>query len=217
VGYYVEDAANNPEDPTLGVLYLSLPSGNAAFSGAMFFTYVGCQTSNIGTIAGQRTDDSLSGTWSGTIDGEANTGNYTGTHDDSAGLFAGTYTVANGKQFRNISGCISYYIAAHGRWELLPVASSVPSSFQLGVTGTIVQWINPGSTATTLVAVIDEALALQGQANASVYQSIGSAQVHSFNLTSVPGLVAGRRYVVTVAAADGNAQRLAASSVVMVR
>jgi len=55
VGYYQEDPASNPEDPTPGSIYLSLPAGDNAFAGSMFFTYVGCQTSNVGLVSGRKT------------------------------------------------------------------------------------------------------------------------------------------------------------------
>src|SRR5687768_17291477 len=202
VGYYAEDPVNNPEDPTLGVLHLALPANDAAFSGAMFFTYVGCQSSNVGTISGNRSGNTLSGNWSGTIDGLAQSGNYGGTYNANSGVFSGTYTVAGGKQARDLSPCISYFIAANGTWELLPVGRSVPDNFDIDVSGTTVQWTNPNNTALTLVAVLDETQAGAGQASAPRFQAVDPGGGQSLNLTAVPGLTAGTRYVVTVATVD---------------
>jgi hypothetical protein len=217
VGYYAESPTNNPEDPTLGVLHLALPANDAAFSGAMFFTYVGCQTSNLGAISGTRSGNSLVGNWSGTIDGSAQSGSYGGAYSATTGLFSGTYTVTGGKQFRDLSPCIQYFIAANGTWELLAAGTSVPASFGLGVASTTVQWTNPAATALTLVAVLDEAQALAGDAAASRFQTLSDASLQSLNLANVPGLTAGTRYVVAVATANAQGQRLSAGSTVVTR
>jgi hypothetical protein len=217
VGHYAEDPVNNPEDPTLGVLHLALPANDAAFSGAMFFTYVGCQSSNVGTISGNRTGNSLSGNWSGTIDELALLGNYGGSYNASSGVFSGTYTVTGGKQPRDIPGCISYFIAANGTWELLPVGRSVPDSFDIDVSGSTVQWTNPVNTALTLVGVLDEAQAAAGQASAARFQAVDTGGLQSLNLTAVPGLTPGTRYVITVATTNAQRQRLSAGSIVVRR
>jgi len=217
VGYYAEDPTNNPEDPTLGVLHLALPANDAAFAGAMFFTYVGCQTSNVGAISGNRAGNTLAGNWSGTIDGSAQSGTYGGSYNASSRLFSGTYTVAGGKQARDLTPCISYFIAANGTWQLLPVGRSVPDNFDIDVTGSTVQWTNPANTALTLVAVLDEAQAVLGQASAARFQAVDTGGLQSLNLTAVPGLTAGTRYVVTVGTVNAQRQRLAAGSIVITR
>lgn len=217
VGYYAEDSANNPEDPTIGVLHLALPAGDAAFGGSMYFTYVGCQTSNVGTITGTRSGNSLTGNWSGTVDGLAQSGAYNGTYSAGSGAFSGTYTVAGGKQYRDLRPCIQYYIAANGSWELLPVSASVPTNFAVTENSHQLQWTNPATTAMTLVAVIDEAQALAGQASATRYQHLDIPPVQTFNVDTVVGLNVGTRYVVVVAAATATGQRLATSSVVITR
>lgn len=217
VGYYAEDPQTNPEDPTLGVLYLALPSGDAFFSGAMYFTYVGCQTSNVGAISGTRSGNSLTGTWNGNLDGLAQSGNYAASYTSANAGFTGTYSVAGGKQFHDVPGCIQYFIAPNGNFELFAVGASIPSSFILNVNGSQVQWNNPPNTALTLVAVIDEEQALAGQSTANRFQTVNSQGLQSFNLSSVPGLTPGRRYVVTVAAVTPQGQRLATGSAVVTR
>ena len=217
VGYYAESPTNNPEDPTLGLLHMALPANDAAFSGAMFFTYVGCQTQNVGTINGNRTGSAIAGTWAGTIDGSAQNGAYIGNYSATTGLFSGTYTVAGGKQLRDLSPCISYIIASNGTWELLPAGQSVPPGFTFNVVGSTVQWANPAGTALTLVAVLDEALAIAGNASASRFQTVGDASVTGLNLNLVPGLIAGRRYVIAVSTVNAQGQRLTAASIVVTR
>jgi hypothetical protein len=132
-------------------------------------------------------------------------------------LFGGSYTVDGGKQFRDLSPCIKYSIAANGTWELLGVGTSVPGSFALAVLGTTVQWTNPANTALTLVAVLDEAQALAGQAAAARFQTLSNASLQSINLATVAGLTPGTRYVVAVASANAQGQRLAAGSTVLTR
>src|ERR1700730_1147535 len=78
VGYYQEDPVDNPEDPTIGAVYLNLPKAGGAFSGNMFFTYVGCQHTNVGTITGNLAGAHLQGTWTGTVDGTAQNGSFIG-------------------------------------------------------------------------------------------------------------------------------------------
>jgi hypothetical protein len=85
---------------------LTLPVADGAFKGSMFFTYVGCQTSNVGEVQGSKKGNSLTGTWSGTIDGSPESGPHEGTFDPSAGHYKGTYKVSGGKQFKSIAGCI---------------------------------------------------------------------------------------------------------------
>ena len=122
-----------------------------------------------------------------------------------------------GKQGRDIPGCISYLIAANGAWELLPVGRSVPDSFDIDLTGTTLQWTNPANTALTLVAVLDEAQAVAGQASAARFQAAEPGSLQSLNLSAVAGLTPGTRYVVTEAAVDAQRRRLAAGSIVVVR
>jgi hypothetical protein len=116
LGYYAEDPTTNPEDPTLGAFTLNLPTGNASFSGSMYFTYVGCQTSNVGVVSGTKADLSLSGTWAGAVDGSPQSGPYSGTFNNTTQSYAGTYGNAGGKQYRDLRPCIEYHMAPNGTW-----------------------------------------------------------------------------------------------------
>lgn len=117
-GAYFEDPALNPEDPTFGSISMVLPTDGGAFSGEMSFTFVGCQTQNIGRIEGSKTHNKLSGTWSGKVDQTNQSGKFGGTVQPG-GFIAGDFTVDAGKQFNRVAGCIEYYIAPKGTFYLM--------------------------------------------------------------------------------------------------
>jgi hypothetical protein len=146
VGYDAEDPVTNPEDPTLGVLHLALPAGDAAFSGAMFFAEFGCQSSDVGAIGGTRSGNALAGSWSSTLDGSPQSGGQSGHDTAASDVFSGTDGVAGAKQFRNPQPCISCTIVPGGTWELLAAGASVPARVVLGTTGTQVRCSNPPPT-----------------------------------------------------------------------
>jgi hypothetical protein len=213
VGYYQEDPATNPEDPTPGAFSLNLPDTNSAFAGSMFFTYVGCQTSNVGTVAGTKTDGALSGTWSGTIDGGAESGTYSGSFQSATQSYSGTYTTDGGKKSRDISGCINYFIAPNGTFEMFAVEAAVPAGFTVQVAGRSISWSATSGAALTLVYVLDRAAAQSGSGNPVRWQTvvIGSSP----NSATVPAnvtLQAGTEYIAAVGIGDGAAQRIAFGS-----
>jgi hypothetical protein len=206
VGYYQEDATNNPEDPVPGALYLSLPEDDSAFSGSMSFTYVGCQTANVGTISGTKAKLDLNGSWTGTVDGLAQKGKYVGKFDPSLKLYQGTYTNDGGKQYRDLSPCIQYYIAANGIWELFPqeqTYSTDATATGVIINGNQINWYPPAGTQASFVSVIDALIASSGGAAAIVWQNIYNGSTAS--ATVPPGkLQSGRSYIVTAGSqADG--------------
>lgn len=217
VGYYAEDTVANPEDPTIGGLFFSLPATNGNFAGAMFFTFASCQTSNVGALSGTKDASGMIGAWSGVVDGILQSGSYGGAYGSALGAYLGTYTVSGGKQLISVPGCIQYYVSPHGTWEAMPVGSSVPSTFTLAVSGTSVSWINPVGTIITWVSVIDAAEASAGIATAVKYQTGSAGGAPTFNLGAVSGLTSGRTYVVTVTTATSNSQRTGVASVQVVR
>lgn len=93
------------------------PEGDGAFEAVMDFTFYGCQRSSVGRIDGEKTDESLSGTWSGTTDGSAQSGDFQRDYDD--GGYTGTFTVDVGKQLITVDGCIRYYVAPHGDFRVV--------------------------------------------------------------------------------------------------
>ncbi|MFC5741291.1 hypothetical protein [Dyella tabacisoli] len=211
LGYYQEDPATNPEDPTMGSVYLNLPASDSSFSGNMYFTYFGCQSNNLGTISGTKAATSLKGTWSGTIDGTHQTGSVAGTYSAAKGAYAGTFTVAGGKQHIDIPSCISYYIAPNGTFELFAVGQNVPSDFSVSLSGNTVSWNPPSGAVMTLVFVLDPAIAASGHGNATVWQTLVLGPQGTANLGDI-GLVSGHAYVVAVGASDGSYRRLSFAS-----
>ncbi len=211
LGYYQEDPASNPEDPTMGSVYLNLPASDSEFSGTMYFTYLGCQSHNLGTISGSKAGASLKGKWNGSIDGTQQAGTFTGTYAPAQSAYAGTFTVDGGKQYIDIPSCISYYIAPKGTFELFAVGKNVPSNFSVSMTGNTVSWSPPSGAIMTLVYVLDPAVASSGHGNATVWQTLVMGPQGTANLSEA-GLVSGHTYVVAVGASDSRFHRLSFAS-----
>lgn len=211
VGYYQEDPLNNPEDPVPGAFSLNLPSGNASFSGSMFFTYIGCQTSNVGTVNGTKADAALSGTWAGTVDGLAQSGAYTGSYLAATQSYSGTYTNAGGKQLRDLQPCITYTIAANGSWEMFPIEASVPEGFTVIASGRSVRWSPTTGATRTLVYVLDPAVA-QTSGNPVLWQTVVLGSTNSETIPDSVALQTGKEYVAVVGVGDASGQRAAFGS-----
>jgi Carboxypeptidase regulatory-like domain/Immunoglobulin I-set domain len=211
VGYYQEDPATNPEDAVPGAFSLNVPAANGAFSGSMYFTYIGCQNSNVGIVGGTKADLGLSGTWSGTIDGLAQNGAYTGSYSATTGSYTGTYTNAGGKQFRDLLPCIRYWIAPNGTWEMFPVDTQVPAgSLNIGITGRTLNWsVVPGASY-ALVYLLDESIA-KGNGNPVVWQTLLSAG-NSVAIPTSVALQSGKTYIIAVGISNSTAKRLAFGS-----
>jgi len=210
LGYYAEDPKTNPEDPTLGAFVLNLPASNTSFSGSMFFTYVGCQSENVGTVSGNKTDSGISGNWSGSLDGVVNTGSYTGNYQAATQSYSGTYTNAGGKQFRNLQPCIQYYIAPNGSFEMFAAEKLIPDTFQISLNGRTLSWSSVSGSAVTLVYVMNPKIA-QSTGNPVIWQTIVPA-TGSVTIPQSVNLKAGTEYLVAVAVASGSYQRLAFGS-----
>lgn len=158
-GYYLEDAGNNPEDPIAGGLFVKIPAADAAFSGLMPFTYIGCTAgTDVGAVTGTRSGTSLSGNWSGTMDGVAVGGSFAGTHDAATDSFTGTWTNAAGKVRVTVGSC-SYHVAAHGTYKLYRSPTSEPPGFAINVSGgtsPTISWTSIGANALYVARVFDE-------------------------------------------------------------
>lgn len=211
VGYYQEDPKTNPEDPMPGAFVLKLPENDAAFDGAMFFTFVGCQKSNVGKVKGVKAGNKLSGNWSGTIDSSAQSGPYEGSYDPATAYYTGVYSNKGGKQFKNIPGCIQYYIGPNGSWEMFSVEQNQPASFKVNVAGSKVSWASVPNAAMALVYVIDPALAQAGNANPIKFQTVMPGPMTHFDL-SVAGLSKGKEYIVATLVNNGKFKRAAFAS-----
>lgn len=206
LGYYQEDPLANPEDPTPGAFVLRLPDKDEAFAGAMYFTFVGCQTSNVGKVEGKKAGQKLAGNWSGTVDGSAQSGAYEGWYSAATGAYKGTYSNAGGKQYRDISGCIQYYIGPKGSWEMFSAERSYPESFQINVTGNTVSLPSQPGVLMTLVYVVDESLAKNAGANPIVYQTAVPGAAKTVKLDKAR-LKPGTEYLVVALVNNAKVQR----------
>lgn len=211
IGYYQENPLTNPEDPVPGAIYLRLPAADGPFSGDMFFTYVGCQSSNLGSVSGRKSGASLSGSWSGTVDDRAQRGTFTGSYDAANGHYTGTYTNAGGKQHRDLNPCIEYYIGPDGSWALFPVERSLPAGFEIRVTQNAIRWATQEGAEGSLVTIFDAATLAASQGNAIVWQTILESDSHMTSLRPAR-LVTGREYVASVVVLGETAERLAFGS-----
>ncbi|MBR7783798.1 hypothetical protein [Undibacterium luofuense] len=210
LGYYAEDPKTNPEDPTLGAFVLNMPSSNTSFSGAMFFTYVGCQSENVGVVSGNKTDAGIAGNWSGSLDGVMNTGSYTGSWQTATQSYSGTFTNAGGKQFRDLRPCIQYYIAPNGSFEMFAAEKLIPDTFQISLSGRTLSWSNVNGSTIALVYVMNPQI-VQTAGNPVIWQAIVPAS-GSITIPQTVNLKAGTDYLVGVALTSDSLQRLAFGS-----
>ncbi|WP_374676070.1 hypothetical protein [Ideonella sp.] len=211
VGYYLEDAANNPEDPLPGTLVLRLPADDGAFEGLMPFSYVGCTAgADVGTVRGMRSASTLDGQWTGAVDGVAVGGSYAGGYDAATDEFSGQYTNANGKVPVTGPGDCRYAVAAYGTWRLFGGDTvAQPAHFVVGSDGGVSptwSWPRMGLTAYYLVRVLDEDCLRRSVTDASCL--IGEAQSllpqvrYPADFPGASPLRAGGHYLVAVHAVD---------------
>lgn len=203
VGYYTEDAGNNPEDPTVGAVLLRLPAADGAFAGQMPFSYAGCVSGrDVGRITGSRSGGRHSGSWTGTMDGNAVGGAFNLVADASGGSYSGSYTNAGGKQAIAVGAC-SYHVAAQGTVRLYPGDSSSPAGFALsvgsGLTPTL-SWPSLGSGLRYTARLFDEACLQSHPSDAGCFQGEVTTSALGTLLDASFGLVAGTRYRVVVTA-----------------
>lgn len=209
VGYYQEDPKTDTQDPTAGAFVMNLPASDADFNGSMDYTYAGCQASNVGAISGSKGGLKLAGDWSGVVDKSPQSGSYSGAYNTTTNIYAGTYTNAGGKQFRNLSPCIQYTIAPNGSWELFAIDSVRPAAFSVGITNNAIYWPSTADAASTLVYVLDPTIAKAGQGNPVVWQgTVGTA----LSVTVPVPLQSGKEYVAVVAVSDAQHARKAFGS-----
>jgi hypothetical protein len=219
VGYYQEDASTNPEDPMPGTFYMNLPVGSGSYNGQMYYTYVGCQSENVGTISGHKNGDGdISGTWGGTVDGHTVGGPYEGIYNASTGLYEGTYANAGGKLDVEVEDCIQYFVAPNGTYKLFPVEVSWPSTFGLTKDSQDdISWTNPNGAANTFVTVIDREGAETNGPNAILFQELLPVDLVSatdeFDASGYK--IAGRERIVVVVSLNAQGGLLAYSSIVV--
>lgn len=205
LGYYVEDPSTNPEDPTVGAFSLNLPAGNDRFSGAMFFTYEGCQTRNVGIVSGNKSGFEVSGRFAGTVDGTSQAGSYSGVYDEAQKRYAGFYTMDGGKQFIDRSPCVQYFIAPRGGFEMFPEQTSTPANFNASVNGNSITWTGLQGAVAYLIYIYNPAPGLN---DPIVWQTIGIGTSLSYPVA----LSSGNRYLAAILAVNNQGQRLGFTS-----
>ena len=214
VGYYQEDREDNPEDPMPGSFYLWLPEEDTEFSGAMSFTYIGCQDTNIGTVSGVKDLVRISGDWTGSVDENPVGGPYSGLYDLDEERFAGTYENADGKLHVVVQGCIEYYVATEGVWEMSAPGAKDPDTFDVAVEDGDLTWTEVDGAAGYLVGVYDVVAAREGR-QAILGQTLvvaGQGLGNTMSLDSLGSTVAGGEYVVAVSAFSAGGDRLGYTS-----
>lgn len=210
VGYYQEDAANNPEDPMPGTLIVNLPADTGAFEGLMPFSYIGCSGgADVGAVGGTRSASALNGSWSGTVDGVAVGGGYTGTYDGLTDQFSGSYTNAGGKVPISGPDDCHYSVAALGTWTLYGSTVSLPANFSLASTPGLAptwSWPSLGGTVYYIVRVFDQACLAKTASNAACMMGEGQTLLthidYPAEFPQAKPLVAGGSYLLAVHAVD---------------
>lgn len=223
VGYYVEDATDNPEDPTIGAVMLRLPAADGAFAGQMPFSYAGCASgSDVGAIRGTRSGAQIEGNWSGTMDGVAVGGGFALAPDAAASSYSGQWRNAAGKQPIAVGGC-RYHVASSGAVTLYPGSASVPAGVALtvssGTTPTI-GWSGLASGARATLRLFDQACLEADASDAACFLAEAGSGATSLAYpagfgASAPALTPGRSYlwVLTAQAASGAFAGFASTSV----
>jgi hypothetical protein len=159
IGWYAEDPANNPEDPTIGALLLRVPAADGGFAGQMPFSFVGCSAGvDTGSVSGSRTGTALAGQWAGALDLVTVGGAFQGQYNATADTWAGSYTNAAGKVAVGSSGGCHYAVAPSGSFKLYGNATADPADFVLtagsGTTPTL-SWTARSGAAAYGVRVFD--------------------------------------------------------------
>jgi hypothetical protein len=187
IGSYVENSLANPEDPMPGAIHVTIPKDDSGFSGELFFTYVGCQSENIGSVTGTKfTEDNktfLKGGWTGTVDGRPQQGEFLGKLN-SKGHYTGTYTVAAGKQKVVIEDCIKYYIAPHGDWFLYPAMTSGRGEAFISFKDDKVSWKPKRNAQVTQCQLIDLGKDACVDEPKVVWQNITRSSLRSLNVNA---------------------------------
>lgn len=213
-GYYLEDPATNPEDPTIGSLLLSFPGADASFSGLMPFSYVGCSgQADIGTVGGERVGATVTGNWTGKVDTTAVGGTYTGGYDAVNDTYSGSFVNAGGKVRFGGSTCFGF-VAPKGTWKVFGDTTNSPASFVLRAsTGRTPQlsWPSMGA-ALYYIRVFDETCLKANPANPACFKgetvTSGVTLAYPSQFPGAAALVTGGKYLALIAAKDAASSAL---------
>ena len=205
IGAYHEDVVANPEDPTFGVVYLNLPDGDASFEGLMDFTFVGCQSTSVAEIKGDKTKLSLKGEWAGQIDNTLQSGTYKGRYIPKGKYYEGTYSVRKGKQLVVVPNCIKYFISPYGTWKIFKLNTAFSDSEQVesvSLSNGVASWPVPARSVATSISIIDKDLAVRGAKTAVLHQQILPPGQVEFRIPDYLPKT-GKTFVFAVVASDG--------------
>lgn len=216
-GYYLEDPVNNPEDPTPGALLLRLPKTDSAFAGALYFTFVGCQTESWGHIQGRLERGRLQGQWSGNVDDSPQNGTFQGQFDPQTRLYSGTFDNARGKQFREIQNCISYHIAARGTWQMFTPENLCQGNFPLTARWPYVEWREAPVEAFVLLYVLDQSLLNEADPQRAVVEQVIVEPGDTRHRLPTSKLREGQEYTVIAMAFDQEMKPIGRSSITVTR
>ena len=216
VGYYQENAATNPEDPTAGFIYICLPDDDGSFRGQFLFSFIGCTGGiDVGTAEGNKTRSSLSGNWRGNVDGRAIGGDFKGSASSSSDdVYSGTWTNSAGKVHIQIGDC-EYYVAPNGTWTVYGAGKKdFNLNVQSGDTPTF-SWTQVNGASFYLIAVFEPEEACSNFNFNSTLMWVAVTQKTAVQYgEGIPGafeaypdkrLESGKTYVVLVAAISGEA------------
>ncbi len=209
IGYYAEDPANNPEDPTIGALMFRVPGADGPFAGQMPFSFVGCSAGiDTGSIQGGRSGSQLDAQWSGVMDGTVPVGgSFSASYDDATDSYAGSYVNAGGKVAVSNGPC-QYHIAAGGSLRVWGSTTRQPSSFAAAATSSptpTFTWSGLPSGTLATVRVFDAACVEvePGDTTCFVGESVPTATGSITYPGAFPGatsLQAGTQYLVLITA-----------------
>jgi hypothetical protein len=213
VGYYQEDRVNNWEDPATAAFVFGVPEmvTGSKTGVKLAMTYAGCQTTTLLDVSGSVGGNLYGGPWAGKVDGVEQKGSYLGSYDSVSGYFGGVYTNANGKQLINIPACPQYYLAANGKWEVFPAEKSLPASFAISISSTVVSWNTLPAVTTALAYVLDPVLAQSGAANPVILHQVLPGTTTSYSIAGA-GLVSGKQYLAVTSLSNSSGERVAFGS-----
>jgi hypothetical protein len=218
-GHYDEDSTADPNDPTPGIIYIYLPDTDATFNGEFFFSYVGCVGSqDTGLITAAKTGNSLSGTWSGDVDGTVSSGNFSAT-TVMGEVYTGSWTRNGGSQnfsFGSAPSICGYTFAGNGDFTLYKInGGSLTVDVDLSNPAKpIFSWSGLNTAAAYRLDVMDKGCLISGNSLSSCarWQVTGtdtgsglpSSIVYGQGALLAQTLVSGNDYVVTFMTFDTN-------------
>ena len=203
IGYYTE--VDDPNDPTLGVLYMFLPDNDTSFIGKFFFSYAGCDGFyDIGNLNGNKTAATFSGKWDGNVDGLNIAGDFSGAYDAASFSYKGNWQKDGGYK---VTSC--HTIAGDGEFAIYQVGKgAINVSTDNAVQKPTISWSNDNNFSTLQIDVYDKACLAANEtfSDCHMWETYASSGTTSGSVQygqlggNVPAkaLVSGKEYVITV-------------------